>query len=416
MKIRSCFSLIVTLQLFLAANCVKADQWLPPTTESFLSGNREYSFVVVPAGDSLDPRYIQDDHDYDHPKNTKAPANNALGILYHLAPDSIFEPCWISELPNGTRPVAALVHDEGKWVVTFDDWAHPGRSNNTVVIYDHEGVEIRGLALEDMLTTTKILNLPKSVGSTWWRLSAEFVKGKDLLEIRTISNDPIDIYSYFTIFEDYVRLRLSDGELESFRSDFDDVLATYSEPCGDEYLCSTMRYYYYRIQNPDEEVLRTLDSLQLHGSAFDSLRAVYDAFHYKFPWKLGRALQYLGRRVLFACGGFLLDGLTLVVEGHDEIYEDESSDSISAVILLPDSTIAFLLAPHSATLSDGLQEGATNLVTDWFMISSPSDVRAEIPARPRFRIHTLDTTIACNADVRVLNLARGSRVFIDLMR
>jgi len=404
------------MQLFFAANCVKADQWFPPTTQSFLSDNGEYSLVIVPAGDTLDTRYIQDNHEYDHPANTQAPADNALGILYHLALDSIFEPCWISELPNGTRPVDALVHDEGKWVVTFDDWAHLGRSNNTVVIYDHLGVKIRGLALEDMLTTTKRLNLPKSVGSTWWRISAEFVKGQDLLEIRTISNNPLYIYSSLTILEDYVRLRLSDGELDSFRSDYDDVLATYPTPCRDEYLCSTMRYYYYRIQNPDEEVLRTLDSLQLRGSAFDSLRAVYDAFHYEFPWKLGRALQYLGRRVSFACSGFLRDDLTLVVEGHNEIYEEGSSDSMSAVILLPDSTIAFLLSPHSGTLSDGLQEGATNLVTDWFMISSPSDVRAEIPARPRFRIHTLDTTIACNADVRVLNLARGSRVFIDLMR
>ncbi len=399
MKTLSCFSMVLTLQLFVPANTVKADQWSLPTTESFLSGNGEYSFVVVPAGDTLDSKYIQDSHEYDHPANTQAPADNALGILYHLALDSIFEPCWISELSNRTRPVLALVHDEGKWVVTFDEWAHLGRSNNTVVIYDHLGVKTRGLALEDMLTTSKILNLPNSVGSTWWRISAEFVNGQDLLEIRTISNNPIQMYSYMTIFEDYVRLRLSDGELDSFRSDFDDVLATYPAPCRDEYWCSTMRYFYYRIQNPDEEVLRTLDSLQLQGSAFDSLQAVYDAFHYKFPWKLGRALQYLGRRVLFACGGFLLDDLTLVVEGHDEIYDYETSDSIAAVILLPDSTIAFLLAPHSATLSEGTYQGAVNMVTQGLMLSSPNHVRNDFFTRsPFMKLHPtpqLPATLMC---------------------
>ena len=58
----------------------------------------------------------------------------------------------------------ALVSDDGRRVVTFDDWHMTGYGPHAVVIYDGLGRRVRALALQDFLSPGDLDALPRSTG------------------------------------------------------------------------------------------------------------------------------------------------------------------------------------------------------------------------------------------------------------
>jgi hypothetical protein len=75
---------------------------------------------------------------------------------------------WDAPLANEVAPVAALVSNDGKHVVTFDNWHSMGFGDNVVVIYGNNGRLMRALRLDQILPVAYINALPRSVSSLWW--------------------------------------------------------------------------------------------------------------------------------------------------------------------------------------------------------------------------------------------------------
>ena len=80
---------------------------------------------------------------------------------------------------NRVAPVTVLISEVALsgiggpvQVVTFDDWHHVGTSSNTVVIYSTGGSVICRHALADLIPSSDIRQLDRSVSSVSWRQKA----------------------------------------------------------------------------------------------------------------------------------------------------------------------------------------------------------------------------------------------------
>ena len=81
---------------------------------------------------------------------------------------------WEKRIANYIAPVSALVRDDGKYVVTFDNWGTVGYGPYVVVIYEARGHLVRALALSDIVPADYVEALPHSVSSIQWRDAPRF--------------------------------------------------------------------------------------------------------------------------------------------------------------------------------------------------------------------------------------------------
>lgn len=71
-------------------------------------------------------------------------------------------------LVNEVAPVSALVSDDGRRLVTFDNWHAMGYGDDVVVIYRSDGTLVRKFSLEELLTAEDVRELPRSISSRYW--------------------------------------------------------------------------------------------------------------------------------------------------------------------------------------------------------------------------------------------------------
>ncbi len=97
-------------------------------------------------------------------------------------------------LLNPVAPVQLRIANEGRFLVTLDDWGRTGYGERAVVIYDSKGKVVRNLALADFLTASDIEQLPHSVSSIQWRTdsSIDDTTLELVLQIPTCLNRPGD--------------------------------------------------------------------------------------------------------------------------------------------------------------------------------------------------------------------------------
>jgi len=133
----------------------KADSWAAPTDREYRSASGEYVFKVQVAG----PRDAG-----------RRPCRG--GLSRRRAGQS--RPLWERALVNRVSPVRALVHDSGRFVVTFDEWHHVG--TNPLVIYGGDGELVAHLSLAD-LGLENHPRIARSVSSYWWNDHAVMLFG-----------------------------------------------------------------------------------------------------------------------------------------------------------------------------------------------------------------------------------------------
>ncbi|MBD3402386.1 hypothetical protein GF420_05780, partial [candidate division GN15 bacterium] len=328
-------SLLALLAFCLHASTTRADSWASPYERAHRSASGRYCLVTVPGGDTLVAGNLPNELQFEHPFPWPT-ADSAVATLYRQGADSVFRPIWTSVLANRVDPVAVLVHDSGRWVVTLDDWHFVGYDENVVVIYDSLGNVVRNLALADFVPSYKVENFARTSSSIWWRCGGRFQYGLDQVEFRLVSNGRMPVWNDLTICEDYVRLDLATGEVVSFESKYDQALLTWPSPCPDQYLCPTVRYFYYQMDHPDSTVIAGVDSLQLSGTSTDSLRRVYECFTFDWPWHFGAALRYIGREVELAVAGLSPDEFTILVHVSPNTSDRFIRDSLPLIVRLPD--------------------------------------------------------------------------------
>jgi hypothetical protein len=72
-------------------------------------------------------------------------------------------------LRNPERPLTAVITDDARFLVTFDDWCRMGETENAIVIYDLEQGTSHAYALKDFLSASYRETLSRSMSSTEWR-------------------------------------------------------------------------------------------------------------------------------------------------------------------------------------------------------------------------------------------------------
>ena len=146
----------------------RADSWTPPARQLFLSPAKTARLTVIPREIASPLAY------FDDKVKGREPAGQASGGERHARgiverrTSSGWVTVWQGPLANEVSPVSALVSDDGTHVVTFDNWHSMGFGLNVVVIYRADGTVVRSLRLEDILPTTYISALPRSVSSLEW--------------------------------------------------------------------------------------------------------------------------------------------------------------------------------------------------------------------------------------------------------
>jgi hypothetical protein len=145
-----------------------ADSWAPPETETTLSANGQYRFTVEPVAIESQMAYFEEEAAAAKAgKTVERPA--PLGLLEKRNAAGKWEPVWAIPLLNPMAPVSVLVSDDGRHVVTFDNWHSMGHGEHVVVIYGAEGKLVRSMALTDIVPADFIDALPHSVSSIQWR-------------------------------------------------------------------------------------------------------------------------------------------------------------------------------------------------------------------------------------------------------
>ena len=145
----------------------RADSWVMPGTEVTLAGGGDFRFTVTP-GD-LDPP----PPGFDDSAGAK-PRLVPLGLLERRNTSGTWEPVWAGPLVNTVAPVTVLVADDGRHVVTFDNWGSVGHGQHVVVIYGPDGGLVRSLKLTDLVPEDYAEALPHSVSSIFWSEDKSF--------------------------------------------------------------------------------------------------------------------------------------------------------------------------------------------------------------------------------------------------
>ena len=131
-----------------------ADSWMSPTRTTMKSPNGK--FVAV-----LDPVEL----------GARGRAKPHLTVRAADAPGDA-APLWETDLGNEVAPVELMLTNDGRHVVTFDNWHRAGYGDDVVAFYAQDKAGARRVAaysLEQILPKEQVAQVTTSVSSRWWR-------------------------------------------------------------------------------------------------------------------------------------------------------------------------------------------------------------------------------------------------------
>ncbi len=171
--------LLAFAALVLGTPAVRADSWGPPQPASYSSANGSFRLNVTPRKLRGQLGYFEDKVAGNEPAGQVKgeTATSASAVFERRDAAGKWTRVWAAPLANEVAPTHALVADDGRHVVTFDNWASVGFGPDVVVIYGADGQRIRALGLAGLLPPAYLRALPRSVSSIWWggehRLSSD---------------------------------------------------------------------------------------------------------------------------------------------------------------------------------------------------------------------------------------------------
>ncbi|OON70715.1 hypothetical protein [Hymenobacter sp. CRA2] len=152
-----------------------ADSWAPPTTHDYYSADSSHFVRVVPL--LVPDKYYQwrkakpnRQKRFSSRDTTVVPCHAMLYRRTANGPQLL----WQESLINRIAPVTALVSNDGRYVVTFDNWSSMGYGVDVMVVYDGQGHLLRRYNLEQ-LSPFPINQYMRSISSMWWRCDASIV-------------------------------------------------------------------------------------------------------------------------------------------------------------------------------------------------------------------------------------------------
>lgn len=195
-----------------------ADSWAPPTVRIFSSENGKHLFYAAPMAMKSFPELPEDKEANDKERKALGLTEESWGSLFTKEEEKYigfsnnsFRPVWQQKLVNEIAPMSAFVSDDGKYVVTTDDYGRLGDGENVVVIYDSEGKLIKRFSLSAFLTAEEIKHAPQSVSSIDWSGNHKIDTKEQLLLLQVWQSGGI-FEQKPSVFKT-VKIRLSDGEI-----------------------------------------------------------------------------------------------------------------------------------------------------------------------------------------------------------
>ncbi|NOT88368.1 MAG: hypothetical protein HOP03_09295 [Lysobacter sp.] len=207
------FALMAGVFVMLFATLVLADSWPPPRTQRYYSADGNVQIVIVPRALAGNLEYFQDKVDGKSPAGQR-PGSNIMAPFARVSrrtDGGRWTTLWQQSLVNDVAPVHAMAANNGKYLVTFDNWHSMGHGTDAVAIYGTGGRLIRKYALTDFLPRTYIETLPASVSSIRWGREHFFSEDEETLILRVAEPS-------FDFGDDHglvvsIRIRLADGAI-----------------------------------------------------------------------------------------------------------------------------------------------------------------------------------------------------------
>ncbi len=150
---------------------LSADTWKNPEIIVAFSQNREYMLKVYPIKypENYYTRKYKRQYKKGIIKDTIVPCH---AVLYKISNLDTIE-IWNKPLVNKESPVNVIVADDGKSIVTFDNWHWIGRSH-TMVIYGQNGNIIRDYELKE-ISPFPLDTYLHSISSVFWGCKGKYI-------------------------------------------------------------------------------------------------------------------------------------------------------------------------------------------------------------------------------------------------
>lgn len=156
-----------------------ADSWLLPETTTYLSRGEGCRLTVVPRDLEDQLAFFEGKVAGAEKAGQRADGNSEPNAtLERRLPDGRWQRVWTRALVNDVAPTDALISDDMKYVVTFDNWHSVGYGDDAIAIYDIANGGVRTFSVENLLGADYFAALPHSVSSVDWRSDARIEGGK----------------------------------------------------------------------------------------------------------------------------------------------------------------------------------------------------------------------------------------------
>lgn len=186
--------------LFFCTSTAWADFWDSPKTVDYYSADSSYFVRVVPT--FIPAKYYNWREASAKKKRRYAPTDTTIvychATLFHRTGKQV-EAVWHQDLINQKAPVKALVSNDGRYVVTLDNWASVGYGVDVVVVYDQHGALSKRVNLETV-SPYPINQYFRSISSLWWRCGAT-LPNNNSLELCFVDKDKHTVSKQYTLPE-----------------------------------------------------------------------------------------------------------------------------------------------------------------------------------------------------------------------
>jgi len=171
---------IAILGLILISSSTLADVWELPKIKKYFSEDSTFMVKVIPT--QIPEKYWKWKTSKPN-KKKKFTEKDTTIILCHAIFNKIESSdtieIWNKKIVNPIMPVQVIVANDGKSMVTFDNWSSMGYGPEVMVIYDEFGELVNKYQLED-ISPFPTIDYLKSVSSIWWRCGTKYVNNQTI--------------------------------------------------------------------------------------------------------------------------------------------------------------------------------------------------------------------------------------------
>jgi len=151
---------LATVIAFLLISSSRADSWLAASLKVIASPDGSALLRITPG------------------QSGEKESHATAVVLKYDAASGGYQKVTEFPLRNPVAPHEAVITNGARFIVTFDDWAEIGRTENVVVVYRGTGEVVKSWSLADIFSPEERKRFTSSVSSTWWRGNVELLENR----------------------------------------------------------------------------------------------------------------------------------------------------------------------------------------------------------------------------------------------